>query len=79
MRIWLAIGILGVVLAVAHLVARFAFGHDSFLGLHVHMTTIIEGELSRQDVVIPALVGAVLALVGFTVFFALRRRSVGHP
>ena len=79
MKIWLAVGIIGVALALADLVARFGFGRDSLLGVHVHMVIIVDGETSRRDFVIPALVGAVVALVGFGGFFAARRRRIGHP
>ena len=76
-RVWMAVGILGVALALADLVMRFGFGRDSFLGWHVHLITIVDGQTSRQDFVIPALVGAVVALIGFAGFVGARR-STGH-
>ncbi len=76
--LWLTIGIIGIALAVVDLIARFGFGRDSLLGLHVHLTTIVGDQASQHDFVIPALVGAVIALSGFVGFYITRHRRLEH-
>ena len=63
--VWLLIGIVGVLLAIADLLARYVFGLDSPLGLHFHLVTILNGVESHHDLVVPAFFGILVAILGF--------------
>ena len=63
-RTWMGVVALGIFLVVADLILRFGCGLDTFLGTHVYLRVLYEGNATNQHFVIPSSVGFAVIVVG---------------